>query len=166
MIGGSGARFTRSPAEALIGLLVSAGAVALVTAVIALLKPHVPLLSLGALYLFAVLPVAVVWGIAFAVPVAIASMLAFNWFYLPPTHTFTLTDSRHAARCRRGTVPRPRRAYLRELTGDGETVVNAGHHVALHGWRRLLHNQRALYIKRILLFEPRVILSSVTYQLT
>jgi two-component system, OmpR family, sensor histidine kinase KdpD len=89
----SATRFTRSPAEALIGVLVSAGVVALVTAVIDLLKPHVPLLSLGALYLFAVLPIAVIWGIAFAIPVAIASMLAFNWFYLPPTHTFTLTDS-------------------------------------------------------------------------
>src|SRR6476661_2893872 len=89
----SATRVSRSPADMTIGLFVSAGAVALVTAVIDLLKPHVPLLSLGALYLFAVLPVAVVWGIAFAAPVAIASMLAFNWFYLPPTHTFTLTDS-------------------------------------------------------------------------
>jgi two-component system, OmpR family, sensor histidine kinase KdpD len=93
MTGFRTAGFTRSPTDALIGVLVSAGAVALVTAVIDLLQPHVPLLSLGALYLFAVLPVAVVWGIAFAVPVAIASMLAFNWFFLPPTHTFTLTDS-------------------------------------------------------------------------
>ena len=24
------------------------------------------------------------------------------------------------------------------------------------GWRRLLHNQRALYVKRLLLFEPNV----------
>ena len=86
-------RLPRSPAELVVGVLASAGAVALVTAVISLLKPHVPLLSLGALYLFAVLPVAVIWGIAFAVPVAIASMLAFNWFYLPPTHTFVLHDS-------------------------------------------------------------------------
>ena len=38
--------------------------------------------------------------------------------------------------------------------------------LVVRGWRRLLHNQRALYIKRILLFEPRVILSSVPYQLT
>ena len=34
-----------------------------------------------------------------------------------------------------------------------------------HGWRRLLHNQRALYIKRLLLLEPGVILASVPYQL-
>jgi hypothetical protein len=33
------------------------------------------------------------------------------------------------------------------------------------GWRRLLHNQKALYVKRLLLFEPHVILASVPYQL-
>ena len=33
--------------------------------------------------------------------------------------------------------------------------------LVVSGWRRLLHNQRALYVKRLLLFEPRVILSSV-----
>ena len=33
------------------------------------------------------------------------------------------------------------------------------------GVRKLLHNQRALYIKRLLLFEPRVLLSSVPYHL-
>ncbi|HEY2935827.1 MAG TPA: DUF4118 domain-containing protein [Gaiellaceae bacterium] len=79
-------------AEILVGVLASAGAVALVTAAIAVAKPYVPVLSLGVLYVFAVLPVAVVWGLAFAIPVSIASMLAFNWFYLPPTHTFSLED--------------------------------------------------------------------------
>jgi hypothetical protein len=32
--------------------------------------------------------------------------------------------------------------------------------------QRLLHNQRALYVKRRLLFEPRVILTSVPYRLS
>ena len=33
-------------------------------------------------------------------------------------------------------------------------------------WRHIpLHNQNALFIKRLLLFEPRVILSSVPYRL-
>src|SRR5207245_6913468 len=77
----------------LVGVLASAGAVALVTAAIAVARPYVPVLSLGVLYVFAVLPVAVVWGLAFAIPVSVASMLAFNWFYLPPTHTFSLQDS-------------------------------------------------------------------------
>ena len=32
-------------------------------------------------------------------------------------------------------------------------------------WHHALHNQRALFLKRLLLFEPRVVLSSVPYQL-
>jgi two-component system, OmpR family, sensor histidine kinase KdpD len=75
--------------------LASAAAVAVVTAAIALLHPYVPVLSLGVLYLFAVLPIAVAYGIGFAVAVSVASMLAFNWFFLPPVHTFTLADSRN-----------------------------------------------------------------------
>ena len=75
-----------------------AASVALVTAVtlaIHLLEPHVPVISLGVLYVFAVLPIAVFWGLAYAVPVSVASMLAFNFFFLPPVHTFTLADSRN-----------------------------------------------------------------------
>ena len=60
----------------------------------------------------------------------------------------------------------PLLAYLRELTADEGTAVNVVMpELAVRGWARLLHNQRALYIKRLLLFEPRVILSSVPYQL-
>jgi two-component system, OmpR family, sensor histidine kinase KdpD len=86
------ARPVRSPGELAVGLLASVGAVVFVTAAIAVLKPYVPVLSLGVLYVFAVLPVAVFWGISLATLVSIASMLAFNWFFLPPTHTFQLSD--------------------------------------------------------------------------
>jgi two-component system, OmpR family, sensor histidine kinase KdpD len=83
---------SRPSGELVVGLLVSAGAVALVSAAIAVLRPYIPLLSLGVLYVFAVLPVAVLWGFALASVVSVASMLAFNWFFLPPTHTFQLSD--------------------------------------------------------------------------
>jgi len=60
----------------------------------------------------------------------------------------------------------PLLAYLRRLTADPDTAVNVVMpEIVVRGWTRLLHNQRALYIKRLLLFEPRVILSSVPYQL-
>jgi amino acid transporter len=60
----------------------------------------------------------------------------------------------------------PLLAYIRELTGDPDTVVNiVMPEIVVRGWARFLHNQRALYIKRLLLFEPHVILSSVPYQL-
>ena len=65
---------------------------AVVTAAIAVIDEFVPVLSLGVLYVFAVLPIAVFWGTLVAIPVAIASMLAFNFFFLPPVYTFTLAD--------------------------------------------------------------------------
>jgi two-component system sensor histidine kinase KdpD len=75
-----------------LGLVSSASAVTAVTAAILLLEPYVPVLSLGALYIFAVLPIAVWWGPGLATAVSIGSMLAFNWFFLPPRHTFQLRD--------------------------------------------------------------------------
>ena len=74
-------------------LAVSAAAVALVTGAIFGLREVAPVLSLGVLYIFAVLPVAVFYGLAYALGVSIASMLAFNFFFLPPLHSFALTDS-------------------------------------------------------------------------
>jgi two-component system, OmpR family, sensor histidine kinase KdpD len=79
----------------LAGLVTSAVLVTVVSVAIELLKRHVPVLSLAVLYLFAVLPVAVVWGIYLAVVVSVASMLAFNFLFLPPLYTFTLADSRN-----------------------------------------------------------------------
>jgi K+-sensing histidine kinase KdpD len=73
--------------------LFSLGAVALVTGAIYALRPIAPVLSLGVLYLFAVLPVAALWGLAYAIPVSVLSMLTFNFLFLPPTHTFQLEDS-------------------------------------------------------------------------
>jgi amino acid transporter len=54
--------------------------------------------------------------------------------------------------------------YLRPLTVDAQVLVLLPELVT-RGWRRLLHNQRALYIKRLLLFEPNVVLAAVPYQL-
>ena len=60
----------------------------------------------------------------------------------------------------------PLRTYIRQLTGDGRTeVVLVMPELVVGGLSRALHNQRALYLKRLLLFEPNVILASVPYQL-
>jgi amino acid transporter len=48
---------------------------------------------------------------------------------------------------------------------DSVCVVILPELVVKKWWHNFLHNQRALFIKRLLLFEPRVILSSVPYQL-
>jgi amino acid transporter len=56
---------------------------------------------------------------------------------------------------------------VRRITAEGDSVaaVIMPELITKRWWHGLLHNQRALFIKRLLLFEPRVILSSVPYQL-
>jgi amino acid transporter len=61
---------------------------------------------------------------------------------------------------------KPLLGRLRQITDDPEAiVVVVMPELIVRGADRLLHNQRALYFKRLLLFEPRVILASVPYQL-
>jgi len=64
-------------------------------------------------------------------------------------------------------VGSPLLGYVRQITADPEAVaVVVMPELVARGVDRLLHNQRALYLKRLLLFEPRVILTSVPFQLT
>jgi two-component system sensor histidine kinase KdpD len=83
----------RRLAHHLTGAAVGLVAVAAVTGLVFALRPVAPVLSLGVLYLLAVVLVAVVWGIPHAFAVSVASMLAFNWFFLAPVHTFALRNS-------------------------------------------------------------------------
>ena len=80
-------------ADRLTGVLICVFAVGAVTAAVYALRPIAPVLSLGVLYVIAVVAVAVLRGLAYAVPVSIASMLVFNFLFLPPVHTFALEES-------------------------------------------------------------------------
>jgi amino acid transporter len=63
-------------------------------------------------------------------------------------------------------IGKPLLTHLRRITADPEAVaVVVMPELIVRGTDRLLHNQRALYLKRLLLFETRVILASVPYQL-
>ena len=42
--------------------------------------------------LLAILMVSTVWGMTISVPLSVVAMLTFNYFFLPPTGTFTVTD--------------------------------------------------------------------------
>ena len=74
-------------------LATSLALVGVVTGAVFAARSFTPVLSLGVLYLLAVVAVAVLFGLAYAVAVSVASMLAFNFFFLPPVHTFALRDS-------------------------------------------------------------------------
>jgi amino acid transporter len=61
----------------------------------------------------------------------------------------------------------PLLAEIRAITADpgAVCVVVMPEIISPHRWQRILHNQRALFIKRLLLFEERVVLTSVPYRL-
>jgi two-component system sensor histidine kinase KdpD len=65
--------------------------VGVVSAAVDILRTHVPTLSLGVLYVLAVLPVAVFLGRLYAIGVSFASVLVFNFLFLPPTYELTLS---------------------------------------------------------------------------
>jgi len=53
---------------------------------------HVNATTVALAYLLAVLAVSTVWGLAVAVVMSVAAVLAFNYYFLPPTGTFTIAD--------------------------------------------------------------------------
>ena len=74
------------------GLLASGLAVATVTAAIFALREVVPVLSTGVVYMLAVLAVSAYWGLALGLLTAVLSAAAFNFFHIPPTGGFTISD--------------------------------------------------------------------------
>jgi amino acid transporter len=99
-------------------------------------------------------------AVSFAIDAEEATKFESDWMSAGVSMPLDLSDAPYRD------VGDPLLAYLRELTADPGMAVNVVMpEVVVRGWARALHNQRALYIKRLLLFEPRVILSSVPYQL-
>jgi two-component system, OmpR family, sensor histidine kinase KdpD len=74
------------------GALVAAAAVAATTALVYPLSKVAPVVALGVVYLVAVLLVSSIWGGWLGVATALASALAFNFFHIPPTGRFTISD--------------------------------------------------------------------------
>jgi two-component system sensor histidine kinase KdpD len=67
-------------------------AVGLTTLLLYPLREVAPAVSLGVVYLLGVLLVASIWGVWFGVLTAVASGAAYNFFHIPATGRFTITD--------------------------------------------------------------------------
>jgi two-component system sensor histidine kinase KdpD len=136
---------SRSP---LVGLLVAGAAVAATTGVIFALRPHVPVLSTGVLYLVAVLLVSSTWGLWLGLLTSLASALAFNYFHIPPTGRFTISDpsnfvglavyfvaavvvSAYAGAARTRAEEAERRQREADLSANMARIVLGGHESAL-----------------------------------
>jgi two-component system sensor histidine kinase KdpD len=75
------------------GVLVAVAAVALCTLLIYPLKQIAAVVSLGVVYLLAVLIVSAIWGAWLGVFTAVLSAAAFNFFHLPPVGQFDISGS-------------------------------------------------------------------------
>jgi amino acid transporter len=64
-------------------------------------------------------------------------------------------------------ITEPLLREVRRHTARGDTIVTVvlPELIPRHWWENLLHNQTSLFIKRLLLFEPRVVLTSVPFHL-
>ena len=80
----------RSPG---LGVLVAGVAVAVTTLAIYPLGAVAPAVSLGVLYLLAVLLISTCWGLGLGLLTAVASAATFNWFHIVPRGRFQVAES-------------------------------------------------------------------------
>ena len=75
-----------------VGALVAIALVALCTLLIYPLKQAAPVVSLGVVYMLAVVIVSVTWGVWLGVATSLMSALAYNYFHLPPVGHLTISN--------------------------------------------------------------------------
>ena len=80
------------PPATRLGIVATLGAVAAGTALVYPLKSVAPVVSLGIVYLPAILFISIVWGLRLGLLASVASAVAFNFFHIPPLHRFTIAE--------------------------------------------------------------------------
>jgi two-component system sensor histidine kinase KdpD len=80
------------PPSAWLGLVAVLTAVVAGTLVVYPLKSIAPVVSLGVVYLPAILLISIVWGLRLGLLASVLSAVAFNYFQLPPLHRLTIAD--------------------------------------------------------------------------
>jgi len=85
-------RLSGEPPPGWLGLLATLAAVAAGTLLVYPLKSVAPVVSLGVVYLPAILLISIVWGLRLGLASSLLSALAFNFFQIPPLHRFTIAS--------------------------------------------------------------------------
>jgi K+-sensing histidine kinase KdpD len=80
------------PPPTWLGLVATLAAVAVGTLLVYPLKSVAPVVSLGIVYLPAILLISTVWGLRLGLLASVASAAAFNFFQIPPLHRFTIAE--------------------------------------------------------------------------
>ncbi len=80
------------PPAAWLGIVATLAAVAIGTLLVYPLKEIAPVVSLGVVYLPAILLISTVWGLRLGLLASVLSAAAFNFFQIPPLHRFTIAE--------------------------------------------------------------------------
>ena len=80
------------PPPTWLGILVTLLAVAAATLLVYPLETIAPVVSLGVVYLPAILLISTIWGLRLGLLASVLSAIAFNYFQLPPLHRLTIAD--------------------------------------------------------------------------
>jgi K+-sensing histidine kinase KdpD len=82
----------KEPPSAWLGVVATLVGVALGTLLVYPLKSVAPVVSLGIVYLPAILLISTVWGLRLGLLASVLSAAAFNYFQIPPLHRFTIAE--------------------------------------------------------------------------
>ncbi len=80
------------PPASWLGIVATLCAVAAGTLLVYPLKSVAPVVSLGIVYLPAILLISTVWGLRMGLLASVISAAAFNFFQIPPLHRFTIAE--------------------------------------------------------------------------
>ncbi len=80
------------PPAAWLGLVATLVSVTAGTLLVYPLKEVAPVVSLGVIYLPAILLISTVWGLRLGLLASVLSAAAFNFFHIPPLHRFTIAE--------------------------------------------------------------------------
>ncbi len=80
------------PPPTWLGIPATLLAVAAATLLVYPLKTIAPVVSLGVVYLPAILLISTIWGLRLGLLASVLSAVAFNYFQLPPLHRLTIAD--------------------------------------------------------------------------
>ena len=81
-----------APKSRIGGYLLAVLGVAVLTAMLIPLRGKINSTTVGFAFLLLVLAVAIIWGSRPALLASVLGMLCYNFFFLPPLHTFTIVD--------------------------------------------------------------------------
>lgn len=83
------------PPATWLGTVATIAAVAIGTLLVYPLKSVAPVVSLGVVYLPAILLISVLWGLRLGLLASVASAVAFNFFQIPPLYRFTIAEEQN-----------------------------------------------------------------------